>query len=35
MNRFEEYTAIIGGIAVLIEAIKHLKRKFKSWFKHA
>jgi len=30
MNSFEEYTLIIGAIAVLIEAIKYLKKEFKS-----
>jgi Flp pilus assembly pilin Flp len=34
MNGFEEYTLIIGVIAVLIETVKFLKKKFKSWFEH-
>ena len=34
MNSFEKYTVIIGALAVLIEAFKHLKKNFKSWFEH-
>jgi len=32
MNSFEEYTVIIGAIAVLIEGFKFVKRNLKSWF---
>ncbi len=35
MNSFEEYTVIIGAIAVLIETVKFLRKKFKSWVNHA
>jgi len=34
MNSFEEYTLIIGAIAVLVEAVKYIKRNFRSWFEH-
>jgi len=34
MNSFEKYTAIIGVLAVLIEALKHLKKSFKAWHNH-
>jgi Flp pilus assembly pilin Flp len=34
MNSFEEYTLIIGAIAVLVEAVKYVKRNFASWFEH-
>ncbi|WP_426325416.1 hypothetical protein [Pedobacter sp. R-06] len=34
MNSFEEYTLIIGAIAVLIEAVKYFKKNFRSWFEH-
>lgn len=34
MNSFEEYTLIIGAIAVLIEAVKYFKKNLKSWFEH-
>ncbi|RLJ76656.1 hypothetical protein [Pedobacter alluvionis] len=34
MNSFEEYTLIIGAIAVLVEAVKYVKRNFRSWFEH-
>lgn len=34
MKSFEEYTLIIGAIAVLIEAVKYFKKNFKSWFEH-
>lgn len=32
MNSFEKYTVIIGALAILFEAIKHLKEKFKRWY---
>lgn len=32
MNSFEKYTVIIGALAILFEAIKHLKIKIKHWF---
>ncbi len=31
MNSFEEYTLIIGALAVLFEAIRHLKNKIRAW----
>ncbi|TCO28627.1 hypothetical protein EV200_10244 [Pedobacter psychrotolerans] len=31
MNSFEEYTLIIGAVAILIEAVKYCKRNFNSW----
>ncbi|RZK69205.1 MAG: hypothetical protein EOO85_22830 [Pedobacter sp.] len=31
---FKEYTLVIGAIAVLIEAVKYLKKNYKSWFEH-
>lgn len=34
MNSFEEYTLIIGAIAVLIEAVKYLKKNFRSGHGH-
>jgi len=34
MNGFEEYTLIIGAVAVLIEAVKYIKKNLKSWFEH-
>jgi len=34
MKSFEEYTLIIGAIAVLIEAVKYFRKNFKSWFEH-
>lgn len=34
MNSFEQYTVIIGAIAVLIEAVKYLKKNIKSWLEH-
>ena len=35
MKSFEEYTVIIGAIAVLIEAVKYFRKNFKSWFEHS
>lgn len=35
MKGFEEYTVIIGAIAVLIEAVKYLRKNLKSWFEHS
>ncbi len=35
MNSFEEYTLLIGAIAVLIEAVKFFKKNVKSWFEHS
>lgn len=32
MNNFEQFTLIIGLLAVLLEAVKHLKDKIKQWF---
>lgn len=34
MKSFEEYTLVIGAIAVIIEAIKYLKKNLKSWVEH-
>lgn len=34
MNSFEQYTVIIGILAILFEAIKHLKGKIKHWYHH-
>jgi hypothetical protein len=34
MNSFEEYTLIIGAIAVFIEAVKYFRKNFRSWFEH-
>jgi hypothetical protein len=31
MNSFEQLTLVIGGLAVLFEAIKHLKLKLREW----
>lgn len=31
MNSFEQFTVIIGALAILFEAIKALKDKFKQW----
>ena len=31
MNSFEQYTLIIGLLAVGIEAVRHLKAKVKEW----
>jgi hypothetical protein len=31
MNSFEQLTLVIGGLAVLVEAFKHLKLKLKEW----
>lgn len=33
MNNFEQFTLIIGILAVLFEAIKLLKEKVKQWLK--
>jgi hypothetical protein len=35
MNNFEQFTLIIGLLAVLFEAIKHLKDKIREWFSHS
>lgn len=32
MNSFEQFTLIIGLLAVLFEAIKHGKEVIKKWF---
>lgn len=34
MNNFEQFTLIIGVLAVLFEAIKHLKEKIRHWLHH-
>ena len=31
MNSFEQFTVIIGTLAILLEAIKHLKDKIKHY----
>lgn len=31
MNSFEQFTLIIGILAILLEAVKHLKDKIKHW----
>jgi hypothetical protein len=35
MNNFEQFTVIIGVIAILFEAIRHLKDKIKQWHSHS
>jgi hypothetical protein len=39
MNSFEQYTLIIGILAVFFEGLRYLKGKFMAWFqsthKHA
>lgn len=32
MNSFEQLTLVIGGLAILFEALKHLREKIKLWF---
>jgi hypothetical protein len=32
MNSFEQYTLIIGLLAIAIEAARHLKAKVMEWF---
>jgi Flp pilus assembly pilin Flp len=34
MKSFEEYTVIIGAIAILMEAVKYLKRNMKKWLEN-
>jgi hypothetical protein len=31
MNSFEQLTLVIGGLAILFEALKHIKQKLKEW----
>jgi hypothetical protein len=31
MNGFEQLTLIIGGLAIILEAIKHVKQKLNEW----
>jgi hypothetical protein len=31
MNSFEQFTLVIGGLAILLEALKHLRHKIKLW----
>ncbi len=31
MNSFEGFTVIIGTLAILLEAVKHLKDKINNW----
>lgn len=33
MNSFEQLTLVIGGLAILFEALKHLKQRFRIWFR--
>ncbi len=35
MNSFEQFTLIIGVLAVVFEAFKHLKDKIKQWLNHS
>ncbi len=32
MNSFEQFTLIIGVLAVLFETISHIKGKIRQWF---
>lgn len=32
MNSFEQFTLIIGGLAILFEALRHIKAQFRHWF---
>lgn len=32
MNSFEQFTLIIGVLAILFETISHIKNKIKRWF---
>ena len=32
MNNFEYFTVVIGGLAILFEAIKNVKEMVKGWF---
>lgn len=32
MNSFEEYTVVIGILAILFESLRHLKAKLRAWF---
>lgn len=34
MNSFEQFTVIIGALAILFEGIKLLKEKIKAWHSH-
>ncbi len=34
MNNFEQFTVIIGVLAILFEAIKHLKAIIRHWLHH-
>ena len=34
MNSFEQFTLIIGILAVLFEAVRHLKEKIKEWLSY-
>ncbi len=34
MNSFEGYTLAFGIIALVVEIVKYLKKKFKTWFHH-
>jgi hypothetical protein len=31
MNSFEQFTLVIGGLAVLLEAVNYLKQAVKKW----
>jgi hypothetical protein len=31
MNSFEQYTLVIGFLAILFEGIRHLKEKLRAW----
>jgi hypothetical protein len=32
MNSFEQYTLIIGLLAIFFEGIRHLRDKLRAWF---
>lgn len=34
MNSFEQYTAIIGALAILFEGIRYLREKIRHWQSH-
>jgi hypothetical protein len=34
MNSFEQYTLIIGLLAVFFEAVRHLRQKLQEWLEN-
>ena len=32
MNNFEQFTLIIGALAIFFEALRHAKEKIRHWF---